>query len=225
VENPQHFVFNEDPALLQQARTVICTGMGRSGTSAVMSLLKFLGVWVGAERDSRNLENKELRRAIAADEAAAQEIISGYNQRFEIWGFKTPGVRKTLAETLRLFRNPILIIPHRDVVGKLGRHAASENRKVVLRDIQRLIVAQRRMVNQLEQINAPQLHIGFPLLVGFPEAALKAIADFVGLPIPEGDLLGHMRDDRNRYLAPGKSRANRHPRTQPRDGSSEVEHG
>lgn len=201
MENPQYFVFNEDRALLNQPRTIICTGMGRSGTSAVMSLVEFLGVWTGVRDDSPNRENKELRRAIGVGPEAAQDLIATYNERFPIWGFKAPNMRRGLADTLRLFRNPMLIVPHRDPVGKLGRQMLAEQKEVTLQDIYRLIISHRRLVEELKQVEAPQLHIAFPLLVGSQEEALGAISDFVGLPIPDRDLGNHMRHFRGQYLA------------------------
>lgn len=201
MENPQYFVFNQDPALLNGPRTIICTGMGRSGTSAVMSLVEFLGVWVGARDDSPNRENKELRKAIAAGPEAAAAMIANYNERFPIWGFKAPNMRRGLADTLRMFRNPMIIVPHRDPVGKLGRQMIAEQREVTLQDIHRLIISHRRLIEELKQVAAPQLHIAFPLLVGSQQEALRAISEFVGLPIPDRNLTSHMSQLRSQYLA------------------------
>jgi hypothetical protein len=202
VKNPQYFVFNEDRTLLTGPRTIICTGMGRSGTSAVMSLVEFLGVWVGARHDSPNRENKELRGAIGAGTDAAAAMIASYNKRFPIWGFKAPNMRRGLAETLRMFRNPLIIVPHRDPIGKLGRQMVAEQRQMTLQDIHRLIISHRRLIEELKQVEAPQLHIAFPLLVGSQQEALRAISEFVGLPMPKGDLQTHMDHFRERYLGP-----------------------
>lgn len=201
MENPQYFVFNEDRALLNEPRTIICTGMGRSGTSAVMSLVEFLGVWVGAREDSPNRENKELRKAIAAGPEAAAEIIASYNERYPVWGFKAPNMRRGLADTLLMFRNPLIIVPHRDPVGKLGRQMIAEQRDVTLQDIHRLIISHRRLIEELKRVEAPQLHIAFPLLVGSQKEALRAISNFVGLPIPDRNLTNHMSQLREQYLA------------------------
>ena len=200
MDNPQYFVFNEDRALLNGPRTIICTGMGRSGTSAVMSLVEFLGVWVGASDDSPNRENKELRKAIGKGPEAAEEVIASYNERYPIWGFKAPNMRRGLAETLRMFRNPLVIVPHRDPVGKLGRQMIAEQREVTLQDIHRLIISHRRLIEELKQVDAPQLHIAFPLLVGSQQKALSAISNFVGLPIPDRNLSSHMSQLREQYL-------------------------
>jgi hypothetical protein len=201
VENPQYFVFNEDRSLLDGPRTIICTGMGRSGTSAVMSLVEFLGVWTGVREDSPNRENKELRKAIAAGPERAEALIASYNEQFPIWAFKAPNMRRGLADTLRKFRNPLLIVPHRDPVGKLGRQMVAEQKQVTLNDIHRLIISHRRLVEELKQVHAPQLHIAFPLLVGSQDEALRAISDFVGLPIPDRNLTSHMTQLRDQYLA------------------------
>lgn len=200
-ENPQFFVFNPDPERLSQPRTIICTGMGRSGTTAVMSLIEYLGIWVGARASSPNRENNELRKAIAAGPEEAAALIAKYNARHRVWGFKSPSLRRGLSETLEMFRNPMIIVPHRDVVGKLGRQMIAEDKQVTLNDIHRLIISHRRLVEELKKVEAPQLHLAFPLLVGSQQEALQAIADFVGVEVPKGDLATHMQRIRNRYLA------------------------
>jgi hypothetical protein len=202
VDNPQYFVFNENRALLDEPRTIICTGMGRSGTSAVMSLLDFLGLWVGDNARVRTRENKALKRALHEDLSEAEALISEYNDKFPVWAFKAPSLRRGLREAVKLFRNPLLIVPHRDVVGILGRLMASEGKPVQLDDLYRSIIGQRRMIEQLKQIDVPQLHIAFPLLVGSQEESLRAISEFVGLPMPSGDLHAHMDHFHERYLGP-----------------------
>jgi hypothetical protein len=202
VDNPQYFVFNENRSLLDQPRTVICTGMGRSGTSAVMSLLDFLGLWVGDNARVRTRENKALKRALHQDLSEAAGLIAEYNAEFPIWAFKAPSLRRSLSEVIKLFRNPLVIVPHRDVVGILGRLMVSEGKPVQIDDLYRSIVGQRRMIEQLKEIDVPQLHISFPLLVGSQEEALRAISEFVGLPVPHGDLQSHMDHFHQRYLGP-----------------------
>lgn len=202
MDNPQYFVFNENRALLDQPRTIICTGMGRSGTSAVMSLLDFLGVWVGDNARVRTRENKALKKALHDDLPAAEAMISDYNAQFPVWAFKAPSLRRDLSEVIRLFRNPLLIVPHRDIVGILGRLMASEGKPVTIDELYRTIIGQRRMIDQLRSINAPQLHLAFPLLTGSQEITIRAIADFVGLTVPAGDLHAHMGHFHARYLGP-----------------------
>lgn len=202
MDNPQYFVFNEDRALLEQPRTIICTGMGRSGTSAVMSLLDFLGLWVGDNARVRTRENKALKKALQEDVPAAEAMISEYNAQFPVWAFKAPSLRRGLKDVIGLFRNPLLIVPHRDVVGILGRLMASEGKPVTIDDLYRSVIGQRRMIEQLQAIAVPQLHISFPLLTGSQETALRAISAFIGLPMPSGDLQAHMDHFHERYLGP-----------------------
>ena len=201
MENPQFLAFNEDRELLKQPRTIICTGLGRSGTSAVASLMEFLGIWVGVPETSRNRENKDLIRALGEGPEAASKLISQYNDQFDVWGFKAPAIRKGLHETLELFRNPMVIVPHRDTIGRLGRQMVSGGREVTFKTLREGIMHQRRTVDELERVSAPQLHLAFPLLATAPETALEAIAAFAGLPIPDGDVRAYMENSRERYLS------------------------
>ena len=211
MDNPQYFAFNENRSLLDEPRTVICTGMGRSGTSAVMSLLDFLGLWVGDNARVRTRENKALKRALQEDLSAAEAMIAEYNAQFPVWAFKAPSLRRELREVTRLFRNPLLIVPHRDVVGILGRIMASEGKPIAIEDLYRSIIGQRRMLEQLQSIDVPQLHLAFPLLTSSQDIAARAIADFVGLPMPAGDLHAHMQHYHQRYLGPPGEVEGAHP--------------
>jgi hypothetical protein len=201
MDNPQYLVFNENRDLLHLPRTIICTGLGRSGTSAVASLVEFLGVWVGVPAHSRNRENKELIRALGDGPEAASRLIAEYDERFPVWGFKAPSLRKRLHETLELFRNPLVIVPHRDVVGRLGRQTVSGQQQATFERLQSGIQNQRRLIEELERVSAPQLHISFPLLTESPEQSLRIISDFTGVPIPQGDVRVHMNRFREQYLA------------------------
>jgi len=201
MDNPEYLIFNENRDLLDVPRTIICTGLGRSGTSAVASLIEFLGVWVGVPPHSRNRENKELIRALGDGPEAAARLIAQYDERFPIWGFKAPSLRRGLDETLELFRNPMVIVPHRDVVGRLGRQAVSGDRQVTFDNLRRSVVHQRRLVDELERVTAPQLHISFSLLTGDPERSMSVISEFTGIPIPDGDVRAHVNHSRDRYLA------------------------
>jgi hypothetical protein len=202
MDNPQYLVFNENRALLDRPRTIICTGQGRSGTSAVMSLIEFLGVWVGVQPSSRNRENRELKKAFREGPETAKKLIEDYNERFPVWGFKAPSLRKDLNETIGLFRNPIVIVPHRDAVGRLGRQMVSGDQPVSFDILRRTVVGQRRLLDELQDVTAPQLHISFSLLSGSPEDAIKAISEFAGIPVPEGNVRAHANKFRRRYLRP-----------------------
>jgi hypothetical protein len=201
VDNPNYLVFHEDRELLKGPRTILCTGLGRSGTSAIASLLEFLGLWLGVPESSRNRENKDLIRAFEESTDAAKTLIADYDERFPIWGFKAPGARTELDDWLPLFRNPLLIVPHRDVVGRLGRQSVSGGRQATFDNLRRAIIHQRRLIEALEPVTIPQLHISFSLLSDAPEEALAIIADFTGLAIPEGDVRAFMHESRERYLA------------------------
>jgi hypothetical protein len=201
VDNPNYLVFNEDRTLLEGPRTILCTGLGRSGTSAVASLLEYLGLWLGVPASSRNRENKDLIRAFDEGPEAAKSLIADYDRRFPVWGFKAPGARNELTDWLPLFRNPLLIVPHRDVIGRLGRQSVSGGRQATFDNLRRAIIHQRRLLEALEPVTVPQLHISFSLLSDAPEEALAIIADFTGLTIPEGDVRAFMQESRERYLA------------------------
>ena len=200
--NPCHLSFNTHRELLQGPRTILCTGLGRSGTSAVASLLEYLGVWLGVPENSRNRENKVLIRALREGPEEAKQVIAGYNAQYPVWGFKMPAARGSLSDLLPLFRNPLVIVPHRDVVGRLSRQSISGSQQSTFENLRRAVIQQRRLLEALEPIVIPQLHLSFGLLTDAPDEAVKIIAEFVGLPVPKGSARVHMERRRNLYLAP-----------------------
>lgn len=201
-DNPNYLLFNEDRELLQHPRTILCTGLGRSGTSAVASLLEFLGLWLGVPESSRNRENKQLIRAFEEGPESAKTLIDGYDERFPVWGFKAPSARSDLAQWIPLFRNPLIIVPHRDVVGRLGRQSVSGGIQATFENLHRAVMQQGRLLEALEPITVPQLHISFSLLSDSPEEAVSIISNFTGIPVPKGDVRAFMAERQELYLAP-----------------------
>jgi hypothetical protein len=87
------------------------------------------------------------------------------------------------------------------VVGRLGRQTVSGQQQATFERLQSGIQNQRRLIEELERVSAPQLHISFPLLTESPEQSLRIISDFTGVPIPQGDVRVHMNRFREQYLA------------------------
>jgi hypothetical protein len=193
-------VFNENRAFRDHPRTILCVGLAHSGTNGVASLLEFLGVWLGAAAQSVNRQNKALIRALREDADNAKRLIAEYDERLPVWGLKAPAARNELAAWLPLFRNPLIVVPHRDVVGRVGRQSKGGGHNVTQQSLRRSIVQECRLLEALETIAVPQLHVSFSLLTESPEKALAIISEFAGLPVPKGDVRAYLKQARARRL-------------------------
>lgn len=91
-------------------------------------------------------------------------------------------------------------------------------------DIYRAVSGQRRLIDELRSMTLPQLHISFQLLITAPDEALRAVADFIGVTVPEGDLRAHVHEARTRYLAPRKRNKDKVNDLKPAKSADPVTH-
>lgn len=192
---------NREMMDLNQPRTIICIGFGRTGTTAVASMMEYLGVFIGDEVQPMNLENLKLGHLIESqklDEATA--LIADYNRRFPVWAIKRPKLRGQL-EHLGLFRNPMLIVTHRDPLGIALRSELSlPDARCDLGELIRIEKLNVDFLTRLLDAKCPQLHISFSTIATAPDDILAEVANFVGVPMREGDFTEHQLQNRERYL-------------------------
>src|SRR5215469_16617315 len=102
----------------EPGRTFIVTGLERSGTSLVASLLQEIGVFMGAEINDAVYQDEEISRLQSKpDMRQLRRIILSRNAKHKVWGFKLPMLWKLLsAEQISIFDRPRLIVTFRDPV-------------------------------------------------------------------------------------------------------------
>jgi hypothetical protein len=111
------------------ARTIVITGLGRSGTTMMAALLQEAALPIGEFLADGVLEDRELLDLIARrDLAALHEAVALRDAREDVWGFKLPNLHRYLRHTdLSVFRNPRMVVVLRDVVAVAVRHAIAEH--------------------------------------------------------------------------------------------------
>src|SRR5208283_1113667 len=109
-------------------RTFIVTGLHRSGTSLVASILRQVGIFMGSELNDIVLEDEALIKIlIPRDVGALTRLIHERDATYGTWGFKFPMLSKALGpDDLTLFSNPHIIVPFRDSVSVAVRNSLSE---------------------------------------------------------------------------------------------------
>jgi hypothetical protein len=193
----------------ERGRTFIVTGLHRSGTSLVASILRQAGLFMGSEINDAVFEDEAISRILVVqDLAALRHAIAERNANHAAWGFKFPMLWRALdAGQLTMFDHPRLIVTFRDPVAMAVRTSLSEYRDPmrVLRDVASDQVA---MLMFVEQLTCPNLLLSYEKALTFPHDFIDAIMRFCGMPeSPLHDrLVGLIELNRPRYLASARRR-------------------
>jgi hypothetical protein len=164
-------------------RTFIVTGLLRSGTSLVASILQQAGIFIGSEINDIVFEDEAIARIlISGDTAALHRIIGERNANYRTWGFKLPVLCRYLEPAqLALFDDPHLVVTFRDPVSMSVRTSLSE--------YQRPMDALREAMDDLNALMAfiasvrcPSLLLSYEKALMMPHDFVDAVMRFCGLP-------------------------------------------
>ena len=110
-------------------KTLLITGLARSGTSMLAAMLQAAGVWLGDHVYEPINEDAEITQMLRArDLFRLDALIKRQNAKAPIWGFKMPDLHQFLQhDELTRFRNPHLIVIFRDPVAIAVRNVVSEH--------------------------------------------------------------------------------------------------
>jgi len=191
-------------------RTIIVTGLYRSGTSLVASILRQAGLFIGTEINDVVYEDEEIARILTScDVAALKRIIGERNHEYRSWGFKQPMLCRDLdAEQLALFNDPSVIVTFRDPVSMSVRTSLSE--------YQQPMQARREAMNDLNammafiaELRCPVLLLSYEKALMFPHDFVDAIAQFCDIPrnaALRARLIGVIEPNRPSYIAGARMR-------------------
>src|SRR5271168_3177873 len=109
-------------------RTLIVTGLYRSGTSLVASILRNAGIFMGRQINDAVFEDQEMGATLRSGDAGAlRRLIDERNASHGTWGFKLPELHTHLHPgQLALFDNAHLIVTFRDIAAIAVRNSLSE---------------------------------------------------------------------------------------------------
>jgi hypothetical protein len=215
-------IFNcPDRPSMSGGRTFIVTGLYRSGTSLVASILHQAGIFMGQQINDVVFEDEEMLALLRAGDAdRLKRLIEERNANYGTWGFKIPLVYTLLRpEQLVLFDNAHLIVPFRDIASIVVRNSLSDYKVAAtgLRepagqlDYQEAMTALREAVSQLDamlrfvdRVNGPSLLLSYEKAVTFAADFVGALMRFCGLPTNKAlhaRLVGLVEPNRKDYLA------------------------
>ncbi|HME23936.1 MAG TPA: hypothetical protein VKI44_21845 [Acetobacteraceae bacterium] len=189
-------------------KTLLITGLARSGTSMLAAVLGAAGVWLGDHVYQPINEDAEITQMLRArDFTRLDALIARQNAKTPIWGFKMPDLHQFLQhDELMRFRNPHLIVIFRDPVAVAGRNALSEQTD----GIQAIVEATAAMHSLAQFVRAsclPFLFLSYEKALVFPRVFVDSVLSFCGIALDEAkrtDLLHHVQPNRTQYVLTSK---------------------
>ncbi len=165
-------------------RTIIVSGLGRSGTSMVAAMLAGFGILSTEIAYETTLDDREFLHLLKFRQAGDfRAAIAARNQLSRIWGFKLPAINGYLeAPELHAFRNPRLIIVFRDPVAVAARHAIAEQTDPLASFFETLS-GMSDLVGFLRAAECPILLVSYEKAVTLPDQFVTALAGFCGVEL------------------------------------------
>jgi hypothetical protein len=194
---------NRPAAQPNAPRTLILTGLARSGTSMLAQAVRAAGIFIGATANNVVHEDTEIAEALdAGDMATLNSLIAARDADHEVWGFKRPNLHALISPPdLRRFRNPHLVVIFRDIAAIAQRNVISEQLEPwpVLEEA---AAAQQAQLDFLRGVNCPLMLMSYEKALAFPELFVQALCDFIRWPISAGqsqDMRGAVEPNRVTY--------------------------
>ncbi len=165
------------------ARTLIVSGVARSGTSMVARVLDAAGVPMGDRIDDVVFEDhdfSELFNRPTLDQDALGALVQQRNDAHPVWGFKRPQMHQLGTETISRFRNPLVIVTLRDPVAIAERYAIAEQidarttLSMAMGDLQEMVLF-------AQQLACPVLLVSYEKAVRDPARLVERLLEFCGL--------------------------------------------
>ncbi len=193
------------PAVDTDPKTVIVSGLARSGTSMVARILAEAGVFLGEAKDEIVYEDHELARFLEKqDLVRLRRAIAARNLLYDLWGFKKPNIHDFINPKHRsFFRNPYYIFTFRDPVAIAKRNIVSELFEDTM-SLGQVVKMQAVMVKFILRLRHPVLLISYEKALEAPAQCAESIAAFVGLTVDEDRkerMLASVEPNRREYLA------------------------
>ena len=180
------------------ARTIICLGTPRGGTSMVAGTMAGLGIFMGHDLPT-NVEdpmfNPDVDKSLTFEAFTARlpRIIEERNAAHQVWGWKYPRATRYLEDILPLVRNPHLVLVYRDPVPATVRSQPEDDRSAY-RELRRRLRMEMGNLQLAQKAKCPTLMVSYERACSFPETFIAELAAFMQVSPPQdlGPLLAFM---------------------------------
>jgi hypothetical protein len=163
-------------------RTLLVSGVARSGTSMLASVLLIAGVPMGSTADGVVFEDVEVAQALEdEDRSRLRTLVRDRNAAHAVWGFKRPNLhRHVLVQQLSEFRAPVLLLTFRDPVAIARRNIVS-NKSFVAESLRHAAADLSAMTDYVLRAGVPALLVSYEKAIAAPRRLVEAISEFVSL--------------------------------------------
>jgi hypothetical protein len=163
-------------------RTLLVSGVARSGTSMLANVLLIAGVSMGRTADGVVFEDVELAQALEEDDRSRlRTLVRARNAAHAVWGFKRPNLhRHAVGQQLSEFRAPVLLLTFRDLVAIARRNIVS-NKSLVAESLRHAAADLSAMADYALRAGVPTLLVSYEKAIAAPRRLVEAVSDFVGL--------------------------------------------
>lgn len=178
--NPGVMACNEAPLLTR--RTIIVTGIGRSGTKAMQSCLMNMGVRNNGQQSSDALDDWEMGPLLEAkDVGEITKEIKRRNRLADVWGFKWHLLFER-PDQFQLFRNPIVVCMVRDSVSIACRSALEvADRPDQMEWLEMVTNWQSKLAGWASSYSGPLVMVSYEKMLTQTKDTIDAVAQFCGL--------------------------------------------
>ncbi|MEZ4720869.1 MAG: hypothetical protein R2813_03210 [Flavobacteriales bacterium] len=180
------FVLRNMPAKSPVCKTVVITGLPRSGTSMIAQSVKHLGVAIGGPKQRAHLEDPRFQSLFEKnyDEAQAKRVIAIKNKNHEIWGWKRPMSFRYADKFAHLIRNPFYIIVFRDILATSIRKNLSGLTELDEAMI-RVMKTNMELLKFALSLKEPVMLVSYEKAIVKPDVIVRGLDSFLNLNSPE----------------------------------------
>jgi hypothetical protein len=180
----------------QKLQTYIVAGAARGGTTAICSVVRDLGIFMG-DNLGHNLEDSEFHQG----PLKLPKVIENRNNRFDVWGWKRPDSPRILGKVIDDLRNPRLILVTRDPVA-VGLSLTKRNDRTKEAALAASMASLQKNLEVMHDLKIPSLVISYEKAVLSPKVAVQEIASFLCLDVSESKI-----HTISKFIKPGRYRS------------------
>jgi hypothetical protein len=190
-------------------RTIIVTGIARSGTSMVAGALREAGIFFGdVIYDVVHEDAQFVQQLGPGKRATLPNLIRSRNEQHDVWGFKAPNLHHLLpVGDIAKFRAPYMIAIFRDPVAIAVRKRLSEHVDEA-RALLRASNALTSMIEYCARAGCPTLMLSYEKALQAPEAFVETLIAFCGIecdPEQRHRMLRQIEPNKPSYLEQAKT--------------------
>jgi len=169
--------------------TVLVLGTPRGGTSVVAGICHLLGVPMGADIDSSNVEDRTFQRVLASPQVVRDSTVyfAEAAKRAPLVGVKNPTIIDHLAKFYAVIPDPILVVVSRDVYATAQREES--NGSDFMQGLRAAVRRKYAILDFVAAVSAPLVVVSYERLITQPEAAIETLSRFI-LGAVDADLVG-----------------------------------